>query len=322
MKALWIIVAVVVFGALAVLALGRRDGAAPAPVADSGRALAELAPTATAPPTAPSPDEPVVATATEAAPAAPHGAGAVLPPAPAPAAAIVPSASPTQPAAAIVADAPPSMQAPAAPPSAAAGATAAPVVLGSTPALGQLFQEQPPATAAAPDDNGIEANPRFPADKLIPARVERKEGGVIVLDGRFPVRGSGTKEDPYRFSWDLLISAQESYKPRMGQMRLPQRVTMLDGKHVRIAGYVAFPITSANPREMLSMLNQWDGCCIGVPPTAYDAVEVKLAAAANAKQRMAVHGTVEGRLKVDPYLDGGWLLGLYLMEDAKLTIDE
>ena len=28
--------------------------------------------------------------------------------------------------------------------------------------------------------------------------------------------------------------------------------------------------------EALVMLNQWDGCCIGVPPTPYDAVEVRL----------------------------------------------
>ena len=32
----------------------------------------------------------------------------------------------------------------------------------------------------------------------------------------------------------------------------------------------------------LMMLNQWDGCCIGVPPTPYDAIEVKLKEAAKA----------------------------------------
>ncbi|MFN0011833.1 MAG: DUF3299 domain-containing protein [Phycisphaerales bacterium] len=192
----------------------------------------------------------------------------------------------------------------------------------ASPGGGSQAAAAPEAAAAWPEGFVIEPNPKFPAEKMVPVKVERKEPGVLVLDGRFPVRGTGTKADPYRFSWDLLVSAQETYKPRMGQMKLPQRVAMLDGKHVRIAGYVAFPITSANPKEMLSMLNQWDGCCIGVPPTAYDAVEVKLAAAANAKQRMAVHGTVEGKLKVDPYLDGGWLLGLYLIDDATLTIDD
>ena len=222
-------------------------------------------------------------------------------------------------------------------PAPSAGAVQSPAPDGDKVAAGKALADEvvaslaapgasppPVAEPAAPDaaGNGLEANARFPADKLVPVKIENKPDGVMVLDGRFSVRGSGTKEDPYRFPWDLLVSAQETYKPRMGQMKMPQRVTMLDGKYVRVSGFVAFPITSANPREMLSMLNQWDGCCIGVPPTAYDAIEVKLANPANAKQRMAAHGTVDGKLKVDPYLDGGWLLGLYLMEDAKLMIDD
>lgn len=180
-----------------------------------------------------------------------------------------------------------------------------------------------PAPAKADSDSvAIPDNPRFTGDKVLPAKATRRPDGALLLDGRFAVLGKGTAEDPYRVPWDLLVSAQESYKPRMGQTRMPQRVTMLDGAYVRISGYVAFPITSANPKEMLSMLNQWDGCCIGVPPTAYDAIEVRLANAANARQKAAFHGTVTGKLKVDPYVDGGWLLGMYVMDDAKLTVDD
>jgi hypothetical protein len=163
---------------------------------------------------------------------------------------------------------------------------------------------------------------RFPADRLFPAKAELKPDGAVMLDGRFAVPGAGTAEDPYRLTWDLLVSAQETYKPRLGQTRLPQRVAWLDGKHVRVSGFIAFPIASNNPQELLVMLNQWDGCCIGVPPTAYDAVEVKLAAPASPAQRMSTHGTLTGRMKVDPYEDQGWLLGLYIIEDAKLVADQ
>ncbi|MGQ0627126.1 MAG: hypothetical protein ACT4PL_03390 [Phycisphaerales bacterium] len=162
----------------------------------------------------------------------------------------------------------------------------------------------------------------FSADKMVPARtVEKSESGALRIDGRFVVKGAGSKEQPFAPSWDLLISAQEVYKPRSGLKKLPERVTFLHEQQVRITGFVAFPITSNNPKECLVMLNQWDGCCIGVPPTAFDAIEVRLSKAATDTQRLAVHGVLEGRLRVDPYEDGGWVLGLYMMEDATFTPD-
>ena len=66
------------------------------------------------------------------------------------------------------------------------------------------------------------------------------------------------------------------------------------------------------------MQNPWDGCCIGVPPTPYDAVEVKLAKAAD-NLMMTGFGPVEGRFVTDPYIVSGWLLGLFLLEDARLV---
>lgn len=164
--------------------------------------------------------------------------------------------------------------------------------------------------------------PNFPTDKIVAAKAEKKPDGTIVLDGRFAVKGSGTETDPYRVPWDLLLSAQETYRPRVGQLKLPQRVTMLDGKWVTISGFTAFPLTAQDPKEMLAMLNQWDGCCIGIPPTPYDAIEVRLAKKPTEAVRLAAHGTVTGKLRVDPYEDGGWLLGLYLMEEATMKPDE
>lgn len=154
---------------------------------------------------------------------------------------------------------------------------------------------------------------------VIPGKVEKKDDGSLLLDGKYVLKGEGTPEKPYIVSWDLLTSAEEAFDPQNGKRRLPERVAMLDGKSVRLNGYIAFPMTSTEPRELLSMLNQWDGCCIGTPPTPYDAVEVALTETVEGDDRFATTGKVVGTFHVKPYLEGDWLIGLYVMQDAKLT---
>jgi hypothetical protein len=70
------------------------------------------------------------------------------------------------------------------------------------------------------------------------------------------------------------------------------------------------------------MLNQWDGCCIGVPPTPYDAIEVRLASEIRGWTKHTINfGSIEGILRVEPYLVENWLVGLYLIEDGKLDTE-
>ena len=59
----------------------------------------------------------------------------------------------------------------------------------------------------------------------------------------------------------------------------------------------------------------------GVPPTPYDAIEVKLKSAAKGDDRLRVSGSVTGILRVDPYLVKDWLVSLYLMDDAELKVE-
>jgi len=151
------------------------------------------------------------------------------------------------------------------------------------------------------------------------AKVTKKDDGSLLIDDRFTVKGSGTAEAPYQLSWELLTSISESYDPRVGKKKLPDRLTMFEGKIVRLTGYVAYPMFVEQPREVLSMLNQWDGCCIGVPPTPYDAIEVHLKETVTKEQRLASYGSVEGKFSVKPYLAGDWLVGLYILADAKVT---
>lgn len=152
-----------------------------------------------------------------------------------------------------------------------------------------------------------------------PVKLVTNPDGSLLVDGKFKVLGEGTPERPYKVTWDHLVSAQDDYAPKNGRKEIPGRISMLDGKWVEITGYVAFPVMAESQEEALSMMNQWDGCCIGVPPTPYDAIEVRLKKAVEGNARLTTYGTMRGRLKIDPQLVGGWLIGLYAMEDATLT---
>jgi len=148
--------------------------------------------------------------------------------------------------------------------------------------------------------------------------VEREDGSLLIAD-TYVVRGEGTREKPYEMGLDLLISVQDVYNPRQGRDELPAGLNRFKGKRVRIVGNMLFPLWAEETDELLLMKNQWDGCCVGVPPTPYDAVEVKLSDAVDLSRMGSSYGPVEGTFDVEPYIRSNWLLGLYVMEDARLV---
>lgn len=169
---------------------------------------------------------------------------------------------------------------------------------------------------AMPRPEGFgEAPTEFASFDVRPAKIERIDG-KLKLDDRFTVPGSGTADDPYVLPWALLMSAGETFNPARGRLVLPERVTMFDGKWVRFEGSLAIPFAERFVSELLLMQHPWDGCCLGVPPTPYDAIEVSLAAPIDTRPQF---GVVRGRLKVDPFVRGKWLYGMYLMEGSSLS---
>lgn len=180
----------------------------------------------------------------------------------------------------------------------------------------------PPASEDAVPSLELGLDREIPSATVVRGRIERSPDGSLRADGRFGLRGEGTREAPYELSWEYLVSAGESYRPRVGDRGIPQRIALLDGAWVRIEGYVAFPSLESTASEALVMLNRWDGCCIGVPPSPYDAIEVKLASPVARRGLHTIdYGTVFGKLSVEPYLIENWLVGLYLMDDAELRLD-
>ncbi len=230
-----------------------------------------------------------------------------------------PSPSPT-----LAAPASPSAGAPAdvpkpAPSPGANPATATPTpVRSAAPAAGSPSPDSTPAPAKPKE----EVKPKESKPEVLPGKIEKQADGSLLADGRYVIRGDGTKDSPYRITWDLLTSAEDTYDPKNHKRKIPERIAMLDGKYVRISGYVSFPLQVKEPHECLAMLNQWDGCCIGVPPTPYDAIEVDLSRPVTGDDRYAVAGTVSGRFGVKPYVAGDWLVGLYVMDSGSLSPGE
>ena len=140
--------------------------------------------------------------------------------------------------------------------------------------------------------------------------------------GDITIKGEGTETSPYVVPWDALIRAEEQFDPSRNSLRIPEFVAILHDKWVRLDGYVSFPLMTNQPKELLAMLNMWDGCCIGVPPTPYDAVEVHLKKAITGDERFSVSGRVTGRFSVKPYVVKSWLVGMYVMEDADFAPSE
>lgn len=180
---------------------------------------------------------------------------------------------------------------------------------------------------AKPEDvaAGAEFTPEIPKiaeAEILPSRFVKLPDGAISVDDAWTVRGVGSAEAPYEVSWEYLSSAQDTYTPRLGEKKIPARIAFLSGKRVRISGYLAFPLVAPTASECLVMLNQWDGCCIGIPPTPYDAIEVKLATELKGWKKHTINfGAVEGTFKVEPYLVENWLVGLYLIENAKINTE-
>lgn len=196
----------------------------------------------------------------------------------------------------------------------------APVVRETTAAA--PMTEAVPAPAREADESldsalglAAEESASTPADAPRLPAPGAQEPGARAAGPDIP--GAGTPEDPYRLNWDLLVSAERTYQPRLGREELPDWFETINGKHVKITGFLGLPLFASEVDELLVMKNQWDGCCLGVPPTPYDAVEVRLASSMQ-MQRFVDFGSISGRMVIEPYVRNNWLLGLYVIEEGAL----
>ena len=151
-----------------------------------------------------------------------------------------------------------------------------------------------------------------------PATLTRGSNNQIEVDGRYTILGSGTELDPYRVTWELLKSAYETMDLNGSRVTPPKRLEMLNGTYVQISGYLAPPLWGQETRELLVLLNRWDGCCIGLPPTPFDCIEAQLSAPMKLGAAHTIsYGTIRGKFIVEPFRAGTFLIGLYRLEEAQ-----
>jgi len=203
------------------------------------------------------------------------------------------------------------------------------------PVVAQATPEQPieKPTASAPPPETItqpapkaDPNPTPPPPALVnapaPSYERLADGSFKILSTNEHIVGSGTAKDPFVLQWDLLSSVEREYNPKKGKEKLPDWLDLLDGQRVRIEGNSLVPVIATSTKELLVMQNPWDGCCVGVPPTPYDAIEVTLNQDVDFGSSATGYGHVEGTFVLDPYVVDGWVLGLYIIEDAQYRSGE
>ena len=149
------------------------------------------------------------------------------------------------------------------------------------------------------------------------AVVERIDHQTVRIDGKYMVRGSGSESDPYQITWELLTSAARTVDASKSIYEVPGRIADLRGAWVQISGYWAPPLQVFQTKEAMFMLNKWDGCCIGLPPTPFDSIEATFTKPfAVQGQHLYRYGTIKGRLEIEPFAAGMFLLGFYRLNDA------
>ncbi len=185
--------------------------------------------------------------------------------------------------------------------------------------LAEDLAVEAPAEATPADATPDDTTPDDTAPVAEAPAAEQGAGATLTLNGRYPITGAGTAEEPYKIDFDMLVALEHEYQPKTaGKDTIPEWITPLNGKVVEITGFIGFPFIAPTADECMVMLNQWDGCCIGVPPTPYDAVEVQLAEEVDLGNGVPNYGTIRGVFRTDPYLVNGWLIGLYVMDEATL----
>lgn len=148
------------------------------------------------------------------------------------------------------------------------------------------------------------------------------DGTLRIIATDSIIIGSGTQADPFVLDWVTLRALERVFNPKKGKDELPDWLDLIDEQFVRIKGNTLVPVIATTTRELLVMQNPWDGCCIGIPPSPYDAIEVLLNHEVDFGSSAVGYGVVEGVFVLDPYVVDGWVLGLYMIEDASYRSGE
>lgn len=179
----------------------------------------------------------------------------------------------------------------------------------------------PPAPSPTPPPPPLPPPPAAPAAPAEGSKAVRVvDARTIRLNDRFDVLGRGSPDDPFRVNWQLLSAAMESMDATAGEVAVPPWLEPLNGAWIEISGYFAPTLQAEETDELLFTMNRWDGCCIGLPPTVFDSLALRLDRRISLMgQHLIRFGTIRGELHIEPFAAGGMMLGLYRIQHGTIT---
>jgi len=147
-----------------------------------------------------------------------------------------------------------------------------------------------------------------------------------------PPPGAASDAAPVDVSFELLKSVFGKVDERSDRADdIPPEIAELDGKKVRIRGFLGLPYMAEGEIEMIFIYERpYNGCCIGMPPDFFDSVEVarrdggmiKLAEDFEYHYRdFEIEVTASGTFRVKKILDDGALLQMYFLDADEVGID-
>jgi hypothetical protein len=135
-----------------------------------------------------------------------------------------------------------------------------------------------------------------------------------------PYVARARRKDPYLISWELLVSAEETYAPHQDSYEIPARISYLNGKHIRIAATSSPQRIERAHRSCFSCETCGTGAALAYRPRRTTRSKTSLKEPLSADDlAFANFGTLDGVLKVDPLVKGAWLLGLFVVGTEKCT---
>lgn len=116
-------------------------------------------------------------------------------------------------------------------------------------------------------------------------------------------------------SFALLESAQDASAG--GEIKIPDAVKAHHGKWVTITGHVLLSWATEEITQFQLAKNPWDGCCMGVPPSYFNAVRVQMAPGGKFSNRFDRVATISGRFRADiQKTENGYVDAIYWLDEA------
>jgi len=116
-------------------------------------------------------------------------------------------------------------------------------------------------------------------------------------------------------SWSTL----RGYEYQEDLVGVPEDIASLDGQKVTMAGFLLPLYEFDNIKEFNLVASHWS-CCFGVPPGINGWVYVHLAKGQKGLKNSTDPLKVVGTLRVREHKEGGYVVSIYSLEDAKATV--